>query len=304
MIEKRSAAAQYVQFSHYQQFPELFHAVFTRHGGYSTGPYAGLNTSAPFQGEGDRREDVIRNRQLTLQTLGIADYPSVTLWQVHGSSVAVLAQQEDWRSDWAEMSYYERPWTPRTQRRADALITQQRGIAIVLSFADCTPILLYDPVKHAFGLAHGGWRGTARGIAVATVQAMTEHFGSRPSTIYAGIGPAIGACCYEVSTTVHEHFLGERLFDDQTPDAHSREIVRTSAVFSRLHLAGKSSLRLDLWQSNRQQLLQAGLLPKHIELAGICTRCHTDRFFSHRGEHGKTGRFPVIMALHMGNRQQ
>jgi len=291
-----------MQFGHYRQFSELRHGVFTRLGGYSKTPYEGLNASFST---GDELENVVRNRLLVLQSLEIEAYPCATLWQVHGAEVATLdtesAVWNDWRDDWPHRSYWvgeqELVWTIKPRLKADALITRQRGVTLALSFADCTPMLFYDPVQGAIGIAHGGWRGTARGIALATVEAMSEQFGCRPENIYAGIAPSIGACCYEISEQVRQLYMGEVEFNEMPTAEKYREKVRESVVFSTVQLADRSSLRLDLRESNYNQLLLAGLLPEHIEMPGICTGCSTDLFFSHRMEQGKTGRFPVVMAL-------
>ncbi|GCF09715.1 peptidoglycan editing factor PgeF [Dictyobacter arantiisoli] len=297
MIEQHYENVHYLQFSHYQAFPELTHGVFTRHGGVSKAPYASLNTSAPPRGGGDSFTNAIQNRQLALQALDLSTLPSVTLWQIHGADVVTLDRHAGWRTDWANMSYYEQPWTAETIHQGDALLSQEQDIAMALSFADCTPITVYDPVKRVFGIAHGGWRGTARGIVLATIEEMQTRFGCRPEDIYAGIAPAIGPCCYEVSQEVEDIFLGRQDFPTQPTLPEYRPLVQASAVFSRVALANGNSLRLDLQATNHKQLLQAGVLPEHIETMDICTGCHTDQFFSHRKEQGKTGRFVVIMAL-------
>ena len=302
MIERRGDKACYMQFGHYGRFPELRHGVFTRLGGYSTTPYEGLNAS---YSTGDTFENVVRNRLLALQALGIEEFPCATLWQVHGAEVATLDTErevwDDWRGDWTHRSYVleeqELVWTMKPRRKADALITRQRGVTLALSFADCTPLLFYDPVERAIGLAHGGWRGTARGVALATVEAMGEQFGCRPEHIYAGVAPSIGSCCYEISETVYKLYMGELEFDELPTAEKYREKVRESAVFSTKQLAERTSLRLDIRETNYNQLLMAGLLAEHIEMPGICTGCSTDLFFSHRMEQGKTGRFPVVLAL-------
>ena len=296
MIEQQRDNACFLQFNNFQHFPNLIHGIFTRNGGYSDPPYKGLNTLGSLRG-GDNLDNVVHNRQLALLSLALDNYPCVTLWNVHGSGVLVPNISDNWRTDWAHLSYYERTWMPQEIHKGDALITQQRGVAIALSFADCTPIALYDPIEQVIGIAHGGWRGTARGIAMATIDAMVEQFGSQPRNIYAGIGPAIGPCCYEVSQNVQDLFMGQQHFEDVPAQEQYRNFVRESAVFSMVHLPDKESLRLDLWKTNRHQLLMAGLLPEHIDVAALCTSCHVDRFFSHRAEHGQTGRFPMIMAL-------
>ncbi len=297
MIEHQWGEVCYLQFSHYRQFPGLIHGIFTRQGGYSPAPYSSLNTSTPPFKQGDSIDNVIRNRTLALQALDLAHYPCVTLWQIHGADIAIFDTQAEWRTDWASHSYYERTWTPRSIHKADALITKERSAAIALSFADCVPILLYDPVEQVIGQVHGGWRGTARGIVAAAIDAMNEHFGCLPRNIYAGIGPAIGSCCYEVSEAVQQLFLGHLQFETMPTLEQYRSLVNESAVFSTLSLSGRTSLRLDLQATNRNQLLMAGLLPDHIEVMEICTCCNRDRFFSHRGEQVRTGRFPVLMAL-------
>jgi len=296
LIEQQSGGVRYLQFSHYRHFPDLTHGIFTRQGGCSLAPYSSLNTSTPPFKQGDSIDNVIRNRILALQALDLADYPCVTLWQVHGADIAIYDASNAWRTDWANRSYYELAWTSATIHKADALITREHGVAIALSFADCVPILLYDPVERVMAQAHGGWRGTARGIGAATVAAMNQQFGCLPSNILAGIGPAIGSCCYEVGETVQRLFLGQLQFDTQ-PAEQYRDLVHASAVFSTLSLSNRKSLRLDLQATNRNQLLMAGLLPEHIEVMAVCTSCANELFFSHRAEQGKTGRFPVLIAL-------
>ena len=299
MIEQQQGRVQYVQFGHFLQFPELTHGIFTRLGGYSKEPFWGLNVSFTT---GDDIESVKRNRLLALSALHLDAYPCATLWLVHGADVAVVDERPwEWRFDQPFLTLAEeqkvllRTATPRW--KADAIITRQRDIALATSSADCVPVLLYDPVRDAIGIAHAGWRGTARGIVFATIDAMREEFGCQPGDIYAGIGPSIGPCCYGVSEEVQSLFMGRIEFDVQPTAERYRNLVRESSVFSVRGHAHRNSLMLDLWETNRNQLLMAGVLSEHIELPGICTSCEKDRFYSHRGEHGRAGRFPSILAL-------
>ena len=300
MIEQQHGDTRYLQFSHFLQFPDLIHASFTRLGGYSEVPYRGLNVS---YSTGDEFENVIRNRLLALTALQLQTYPCATVWMVHGAQVATLEVDswDDWRSDWPHRSYYvdqqEVIWTTKPRRKADALITRHYGVALAMSSADCVPLMFYDPVEKVLGLAHAGWRGTARGIAAITVQAMSEQFGCNPYNILSGIGPSIGPCCYEVSEEVRNYFMGQQEFDIDPTDLRYRKLIRESAIFTAKRMQGHDSLRLDLWETNRNQLLMAGVLPEHIEFSGICTSCNIEYFFSHRGEQGKAGRFPSILAL-------
>ena len=301
MIEQQHGEARYLQFSHFLQFPDLIHASFTRLGGYSTTPYRGLNVSYSI---GDDFENVLRNRLLALKALQIQAYPCATLWMVHGAEVATLdmEQWDDWRTDWPHRSYqidqHELIWTTKPRRKADALITRHSGVALAMSSADCVPLLFYDPVERVLGLAHAGWRGTARGIAAITIHAMAEQFRCSPTNILVGIGPSIGPCCYEVSEEVQGYFMGQQAFDPDPTDVRYRKIIRESAVFHMKRIHGYDSLRLDLWETNRNQLLMAGVLPEHIESSEVCTSCKKEHFFSHRAEQGKAGRFPTILALH------
>ena len=300
MIEQQQGNARYMQFNHFRQFPDLIHASFTRLGGYSKTPYRGLNVS---YSSGDDFDNVIRNRLLVLKALQIQTYPCATLWMVHGADVVTLGAEpwDDWRTDWPHRSYHidqqELIWTTKPRRKADALITKHCGVALAMSSADCVPLMFYDPVERVLGLAHAGWRGTARGIAAITIDAMGEQFGSSPNNIHAGIGPSIGPCCYEVSEEVRCYFIGQKEFDFDPTNARYRKLIRESAILTVKRIQGRDSLRLDLWETNRNQLLMAGVLPEHIEASEICTSCDTEHFFSHRGEYGKAGRFPSILAL-------
>src|SRR5260370_870319 len=276
-----------MQFRHFLQFPDLIHASFTRLGGYSKTPYRGLNVS---YSSGDDFDNVIRNRLLALTALQIQTYPCATVWMVHGAEVATLGVEtwDDWRTDWPDWPHrsyhidqHELIWTTKPRRKADALITRQRGVALTMSSADCIPLMFDGPVACVIGMAHAGWRGTARGIAAATIDAMSEQFGSLPRNIYAGIGPSIGSCCYEVTDDVRHLFMGQLHFDPMPTRVKYRKLVQDSAVFALKQQSDRRSLRLDLWETNRNQLLIAGVLPEHIESSHIFTSCEKDRFFSH-----------------------
>src|SRR5260370_13810351 len=133
-----------MQFGHYGQFSELRHGVFTRWGGYSKTPYEGLNASFST---GDALENVVRNRLLVLQSLGIEAYPCATLWQVHGADVATIdtesAVWDDWRDDWPHRSYWggeqELVWTIKTSSEGDGLIKRRRGVTRGRTFDDFKP---------------------------------------------------------------------------------------------------------------------------------------------------------------------
>lgn len=245
------------------------HAISTRHGGHSKGPYASLNLAGRV---GDDPAAVRHNRETFLKTLGNTPEDAIGVRQVHGSRVVVMTKRDAGRGVLPEAPPAE---------EADALITQDPGIVLMVLAADCVPILLWDPVQRAAGAAHAGWRGTVAGVATEAIRAMTRSFGSRPEDIRAGIGPGIGRCCYEVDALVvgpmqsRHPELAERVLRPQRP----------------------GHWMLDLPEANRLQLLHAGLRKDHVGVMPHCTSCRSDLLFSQRVEGYPCGRFAAAIAL-------
>jgi purine-nucleoside/S-methyl-5'-thioadenosine phosphorylase / adenosine deaminase len=171
-----------------------------------------------------------------------------------------------------------RPLT-REHEKADALITNKHDVTLLMRFADCVPIFLYDPVKQVIGIAHAGWMGTVKKIGLKTVQKMETVFGVNPGDVLAGIGPSIGPNEYEIGDDVIEAV--RVAFPDDVEDLLLKK--------------QNGSVHLDLWSANRLALIEAGVA--RIEIAGISTAAHTDDWFSHRAENGKTGRMGALIAL-------
>lgn len=238
----------------------LMQGVFTRLGGTSREPFASLNVGHTV---GDDPASVEANLGLIYRTLGIEAEAVVTARQVHGDRVAVVAAGDGGRV------------FPET----DALISNVPGLALLLRFADCVPVLLYAPRERAVGLAHAGWQGTVKKIAQKTARAMMQTYGCAPEDLLVGIGPAIGPCCFEAGPEVIEplragHLRAEELLSQVQPD-------------------GKA--HVDLLQANVQQLAEVGV--QRVELAEMCTSCRRHEFYSHRAEGGRTGRFAVVIGL-------
>jgi YfiH family protein len=167
--------------------------------------------------------------------------------------------------------------------QADGLVTAEAGVYLSMRFADCAPILFHDPRRRAVGLAHAGWRGTVQNVAGAVVRAMVDELASSPQDITAVIGPAIGPCCYQVGEDVVQAV--------ETAFSAARSGEENGAgLFSRRN--GRFA-HFDLWEANRRQLQAAGV--GRVVVAGLCTACHSDRFFSHRATGGRTGRFGVVI---------
>lgn len=253
-----AAGLRYFQFSNFP--PDVAQAVFTRQGGVSPEPWNTLNVGGTVGDEADR---VRENRVRSFTAVGRKLESMFDVWQVHSADVVVAAAA--------------RP-VDEPHSRADIILTRSPAVTLYMRFADCVPVMLYDPTHGAVGLAHAGWLGTVRGAARVAVEAMQSEFGSRPGDILAAIGPSIGPDHYEIGADVRE----------QVTAAFGRDAL------SLIEYRDARSY-LDLWAANRLQLHQAGV--EHIEVAGLCTACHTDDWFSHRAEKGRTGRFGALIAL-------
>ncbi len=253
-----SGEIRYFQFEHLGH--GLIHGIFTRRGGVSPKPWAALNLGSSV---GDDLERVRENRRLALETLGRDPASVFDAWQVHGVDVVIA----------------EAPRPPETpHQQADAILTDRLGLTLMMRFADCVPILLHDPVRKVVGIAHAGWMGTVRGTVRCAVEAMQKRYDSSPANILAAIGPSIGPDHYEVGPEVVI----------QVQEAFGKDATR-------LLSASGGTVKCDLWAANHLRLERAGV--QHIELAGLCTACATEDWYSHRAEKGHTGRFGAIIAL-------
>ena len=274
MIRRQSAGVVYDVFASLEAGEaggELLQAVLTRHGGQSAAPWATLNLGHRV---GDDPGDVAANHERVYAALGLSAERVVTVHQVHGDRVARVTPADGGRL------------IPAT----DALISDAPGLALLLRFADCVPVLFYDPVRRAVGLAHAGWQGTLAGIAGKTALAMQTLLGCRARDIRAGIGPSIGPCCCEMGPEVLAQFRA--VYADL--DAYLTPVGESAGGHGGPPpLEGKA--RLDLWRLNARQLAQAGV--EQIEIGGVCTVCQTKDYYSHRGEHGRTGRFGALIGL-------
>ncbi len=235
-------------------------AIFTRQGGVSDAPFDSLNIGSTV---GDDPHNVSQNMALMLGALGISADHVVTTRQVHGRHTARVGRAQG----------------GTVIPDCDALVTDEPNTFLLMRFADCVPVLLWDPLHTAVGLAHAGWQGTLRQVTAAAVEKMQDEFGTHPQDLRAVIGPSIGPCCMEVGPEVIAQA------HDALPDAEQ--------VLSPLSPDGHA--QLDLWRANYNQLLRCGV--GSIETADYCTCCHQEEFFSHRGSRGNTGRFGAIIGL-------
>jgi YfiH family protein len=237
---------------------DFVHGCFTRLGGVSEGQWSALNLGSTV---GDDPRAVQENHRRIFDAFGITRAQVVSPFQVHGRDVVRVGVEDGGMV------------IPAT----DALITDTPGVALLLRFADCVPVLFYDPVRRAVGLAHAGWRGVAAGVALATVQAMAAAFGSRPEDVWAGIGPAIGPQHYSVGAEVVEAIRAVLPQDAQAAT----------------YCDGRWTM--DLPAALEAQLRAVGVT--QVAQSGLCTASRVDEWYSHRAEEGRTGRFGVLVML-------
>ncbi len=218
----------------------------TRHGGVSPAPWASLNLGLHTA---DDPERVRANRRRFFDALGVDVCAVAGGHQVHGAEVAVVAQ----------VGQYD---------GCDAFVSNQPGLLLTVTVADCVPVLLFDPKRQVVAAAHAGWRGTVQQVAARTVQAMHHRFGCQPADLYVWIGASIGFEQFEVGPEVARHFA----------QAHKKQSKHPGKWL------------VDLKAANRAQLEACGVPSNQIEVSYWCTAAHNYDFFSHRKEGGRTGR--------------
>lgn len=210
----------------------------------------------------------------------------VTLRQIHSDVIHCVSQ------------------APKGPLPGDGLITCTPGILLAVMTADCLPVMLVDSKHRAVGVFHAGWRGTLARIVEKGIGEMRKHFGTRPSDLKAAIGPGIRGCCYQVGQELKDKFESQfsyaaELFREtkERDEIHEKYPLLFLTARAPGHSELPKKIFLDLAEANRRQLLSAGVPARNIADLGLCTACHADRFFSHRAEHGKTGRMMAVVGI-------
>jgi polyphenol oxidase len=268
--------------------PWLAHGFSTRQGGVSKA-YGGRTLNLGITEE-DTREAVTQNRRIFLRAInavnGRETWPLIAARQVHSAIIHHIT------------AIPEHPLT------GDGLITNVPKIALTVRTADCIPVLLADRKQKAVGAFHAGWRGTFARIVEKGVGEMRAKFDSDPNSILAAIGPGVHRCCYEVEEEFKQRWSAQFAYADDLFD----EVFDSNALHIKYpllfmnqrapgHGAPATKLHLDLIKANRRQLLDAGVPGKNIWISDLCTSCRTDLLFSHRAEHGKTGRMMAAIGI-------
>lgn len=268
----------------------------TRLGGVSEGIFSSLNLGF---GREDDDQNVLENFKRVGEVLGATMDNMVRSSQTHTTNIKLVTDNDRGKGI----------VRPNEETDIDGLITKEKGLVLVTSYADCVPLYFVDPVNHVIGLAHSGWRGTDGRMGARMVQQMQAHFGTRPEDIVAAIGPSICRECYEVSEDVAEKFITLEL---ELQEALG--ILRESGIYdgvsdsisadydfinTKIVTMGKSpgKYQLDLWLANAAILVDAGICPEKLSITDICT-CHNPEYlFSHRASHGKRGGLCAFLML-------
>jgi YfiH family protein len=267
------------------QWPWLVHGFSTRTGGVST---AFGRNDLNLGGSHDSHDVIAKNRALLLRALGLTtkDQRPTTIKQIHSAAIHVLNE------------------APDQHLTGDGLITNVPGLLLAVQVADCVPVLIVDPINRAVGAFHAGWRGTVKRIVEKGVGMMRMAYGSDPAQLHAAIGPCVGSCCYAVGEEVVQEFnsqfdYAKELFHEVWDDDPVKK--KYPLLFLTARAPGHSNLgpqiHLDLVEANRRQLFAAGLKKENIWSADLCTSCNTNRLFSHRAEHGFTGRMMGLIGV-------
>lgn len=308
-LEHRRNGLRILQVTAFTKIPWLVHGFSTREGGVSPLPLVGAQLypeprrNAPPQlarakaseqlihenvlnlgfTAWDNRKNVLENRRRFQSALGAPTSELVALKQFHSD----LVRQFD--------------ANPVEPVHADAAVTNRPGLLLTIQTADCVPILLVDPKKRAVAAIHAGWRGTLRRIAAKAVGHMRMHFGSKPEDLLAAIGPAIGACCYEVGTEIAADFLSQFSdapdFFDEFRTGDEPNPIQWLNQMPPGHQPPPKNVLLDLHKANSSQLRAAGLSAKNIFASDLCTACRPDLLFSYRKQGAQSARQMAAIAI-------
>ena len=240
------------------------HCFSTRLGGVSEGQLSSLNLGTH---RGDKPENVRENYRILGKAVGFAPEETVFTRQEHTDLLLRVG-----RADCGTGLDREQTTV------CDGILTDEPGVVLVCFAADCTPVLLFDPVRQAIAAVHAGWRGTAQGIAYKAVLRMREEFGCAPEDIRAAIGPCISQCCFETDSDVPEAMLAAL-------GAEAQSAIRPAG----------EKYYVDLKRLNALWLRRAGVT--EIDISCDCTACQPQRFWSHRRVGNQRGSLAAVIML-------
>ena len=294
MATSQAALLEVVRVPDWEDLSWLIHGFSTRLGGRTTVYRPGKSDLNLGFTDSDDRDVVTANRGLFVSaaTAGREILGLVSLRQIHSSLIHRVSARDVRENGMPAVL------------KGDGLMTDEPGVLLGIQTADCIPVLLADRKNRAVAAFHAGWRGTLARIVENGVGRMRLEFGSKPEDLLASIGPGIGQCCYAVGKELRELFESQFVYAQVLfHEVYDSDPVREKypMLFLTARAPGHSeigpAMHLDLAEANRRQLLAAGVGKGAIFLTGQCTGCRTDRFFSHRGERGFTGRMMSVIGI-------
>jgi len=286
----------------WEKFPWLAAGFSTRLGGVSEA-YGPGEQNLGWTGQ-DSEENVAENRRGFVEAVAGKKVAGdlVTVRQIHSGLIRMVEKNHG-----QLVTEYG-----RAVMRGDASMTNVPGLLLGVQTADCVPVLVVDTKKKVVAAFHAGWRGTLKRIVERGVGTMQLRYGSKPKDLIAAIGPAIGACCFAVGDEVRWEFESQFAYAPELfSEVYESDPVREKypLLFLTARAPGHSNIgpqtHLDLFEANRRQLLDAGLSAKNIHVVGECSACTYTRegrrkYFSHRAEHGFTGRMMAVVGVKQG----
>lgn len=257
-----------IKFEKLNKYTSIEHGFSTRLGGVSEGIYSSMNLGLT---RGDSIDNVLNNFRIISKKLNMPFEHLVLSAQTHTTNIRIVGK-EDWGKGITREKDYE---------DIDGLMTNVTETPLVTFYADCIPLIFFDPQKNVIASSHSGWRGTVSRMGKVTVEAMTHNYGCNPKDIIVCIGPGICKNCYEVSADVADAFRQE--FSN-----HFEKIVFPKE---------NDKYLIDLKKANEYILMEAGILKENIDNASPCTCCNSDWLFSHRASNGKRGNLAAFIML-------
>lgn len=257
---KHSVHKNILQFETLIAYESLFAFSTTISGGVSSGNYKSFNLGLY---SGDDVDNVTQNRELLKATTNTSKL--YLPYQTHGDAICVVD------SDFLALDNKEQQ---AILNGVDAIVTQEKGICIGVTTADCVPILIYDPIKNVLAAVHAGWRGTVARLPEKTILTMIDIYGCSPKNLVIGIGPSISVSYFEIGNEVVEAFIEARFIID--------EIAYKNEKTNKYHI--------DLWLANKLAMQRVGVSPQNFEISNLCTFSQAEDFFSARRQTIYSGR--------------
>ena len=273
ICERKRGETVVLQYRALNALPGVRHCFSTRQGGVSTGYLSTMNFSFD---RGDDPEHVRENYRRIAGTIGVSPESFVVAHQTHTTNILPVGEK-----DRGTGVLFPRPYND-----VDGLMTADPGVTLVTYHADCIPVYLVDPAGKAIALLHAGWKGTVDGIVPKAVRMMRELYGTRAENLVAAAGPGICRSCYEIGEDVAERFrevFSEKELPEILSDFHEKE--------------DGAHWQLDLQAANRVLLRRSGVKEENIHTSDVCTRCNSERLFSHRAHGVRRGLNAAFLEL-------